>query len=81
MVMRHIPPEDVPVHVRRLDGRLDELWIVEDCFYAGGVSQLTAVLAATTQSKIGHGTLPRRSAIRQHSLWSGPRSTASTPVA
>ena len=58
MVMRHIPPEDVPVHVRRLDGRLDELWVVEDCFYAGGVSQLTAVLAATTQSKIGHGIAP-----------------------
>ncbi len=58
MVMRHIAPEDVPAHVRRLDGRVDELWVVEDCFYAGGISQVTAVLANTTESTVGHGIAP-----------------------
>ncbi len=58
MVMRHIAPELVPAHVKRFDGRFDELWIVEDCFYAGGISQLTAVLNTTSQSKIGHGIAP-----------------------
>lgn len=58
MVMRHIAPELVPAHAARLDGRFDELWIVEDCFYAGGISQLTAVLDATSRSKIGHGIAP-----------------------
>ena len=58
MVMRHIAPELVPAHVQRFDGKFDELWIVEDCFYAGGISQLTAALDATTQSKIGHGIAP-----------------------
>ena len=58
MVMRHIAPEDVPAHVSRLDGRIDELWVVEDCFYAGGISQLTAALANTTDSIVGHGIAP-----------------------
>lgn len=58
MVMRHIAPELVPAHVAKFDGRFDELWIVEDCFYAGGISQLTAVLNATSKSTIGHGIAP-----------------------
>lgn len=58
MVMRHIAPELVPAHVSRFDGRFEELWIVEDCFYAGGISQLTAALDATNQSKVGHGIAP-----------------------
>ncbi|MEE9415971.1 MAG: LLM class flavin-dependent oxidoreductase [Acidimicrobiales bacterium] len=58
MVMRQIPPENVRSHVAALDGRFDELWIVEDCFYAGGISQLTSVLAATSKSIVGHGIAP-----------------------
>lgn len=42
---------------------LDELWIVEDLPYAGGISQLTAVLAATDDGNgggpvVGHGIAP-----------------------
>lgn len=58
MVMRHIAPELVPAHVAKFDGKFDELWIVEDCFYAGGISQVTAALNATSHSKIGHGIAP-----------------------
>lgn len=58
MIVRGVPPERVREHAQNLAPRLDELWIVEDCFYAGGISQLAAVLDATDGIAIGHGIAP-----------------------
>src|SRR5690554_8130443 len=36
----------------------DEFWIVEDCFYMGGISQTAIALAATEKIKVGIGINP-----------------------
>lgn len=36
----------------------DQFWIVEDCFYIGGISQAAIALAATTKIKVGIGINP-----------------------
>ena len=36
----------------------DELWIVEDCFYRGGIAQTAVVLASTERIHVGIGILP-----------------------
>jgi Luciferase-like monooxygenase len=36
----------------------DELWIVEDCFYAGGIASAATALAATERITVGLGILP-----------------------
>ena len=36
----------------------DELWIVEDCFFRGGIAQAAVALASTTRIHIGVGILP-----------------------
>ena len=36
----------------------DELWVVEDCFYAGGIASAAAALAATERVAVGLGILP-----------------------
>ena len=58
MLRREIPPGELTAAARALDGVYDELWIVEDLPYAGGIAQLTAVLAATEHARIGHGIAP-----------------------
>ena len=58
MVRRTIPPEDVRRHARALDDGFAELWVVEDLPYAGGVSQVAAVLEATGRATVGHGIAP-----------------------
>lgn len=63
MIMRDIPPEDVAALARGAAPRLDELWVIEDLNWAGGISQLAAVLAATDDDPsgrplIGHGIAP-----------------------
>ena len=58
MIRRDLPPEEVPAVAARLDGTLDELWIVEDLPFAGGISQLAEVLAATQDTVVGHGIAP-----------------------
>jgi alkanesulfonate monooxygenase SsuD/methylene tetrahydromethanopterin reductase-like flavin-dependent oxidoreductase (luciferase family) len=37
---------------------LDELWIVEDCFWAGGLTAVAASLAATDRIAVGMGIVP-----------------------
>ncbi|GAB3007960.1 LLM class flavin-dependent oxidoreductase [Amycolatopsis acidiphila] len=37
---------------------LDEVWVVEDCFYAGGIATAATVLAATESITLGIGVLP-----------------------
>jgi len=58
MVRRDIPPREVPEHARRIQQGFDELWVVEDLPYAGGISQVSAVLDATTDVLVGHGVAP-----------------------
>lgn len=58
MIRREIAPERVPAHARALAPHFDELWVVEDVPYAGGISQLTEVLAATDDVVVGHGLAP-----------------------
>ncbi|MFI5612687.1 LLM class flavin-dependent oxidoreductase [Amycolatopsis sp. NPDC051903] len=36
----------------------DELWVVEDCFFRGGVAQAAVALAKTERIRIGVGVLP-----------------------
>lgn len=57
-------PRDLPVgRVREFARRaeelgFDELWVVEDCFFRGGVAQAAAVLAWTERIRVGIGILP-----------------------
>jgi 5,10-methylenetetrahydromethanopterin reductase len=37
---------------------LDEVWIVEDCFYAGAIATASAVLAVTEKITVGIGVMP-----------------------
>jgi 5,10-methylenetetrahydromethanopterin reductase len=36
----------------------DELWLVEDCFFAGGIAASAIALAATSRIRVGIGILP-----------------------
>lgn len=58
MIHRAVPPEHVADHASALDGAFDELWVVEDLPFAGGVAQLASVLAVTEQAIVGHGIAP-----------------------
>jgi 5,10-methylenetetrahydromethanopterin reductase len=53
------PPENLPAYARLVE-RLgyDELWVVEDCFFAGAVSAAAAAAAATERLRVGIGILP-----------------------
>jgi 5,10-methylenetetrahydromethanopterin reductase len=53
------PPEDVPAFARRAeeDGYA-ELWLVEDCFLAGGLTMAATALASTRELVVGIGLLP-----------------------
>lgn len=53
------PPERlVSIAVLAEERGIDELWVFEDCFSEGGISALTAALAATTRIRVGVGILP-----------------------
>lgn len=64
MLRRDVPPPDLKRHAVAVAPGFDELWIVEDLPYAGGISQAAAVLEATATSGggagpvIGHGIAP-----------------------
>ncbi|MFB9234161.1 LLM class flavin-dependent oxidoreductase [Plantactinospora siamensis] len=53
------PPENLPAYAR-LAERLgyDELWLVEDCFFAGGVSAAAVAAAVTERLTVGLGIMP-----------------------
>jgi alkanesulfonate monooxygenase SsuD/methylene tetrahydromethanopterin reductase-like flavin-dependent oxidoreductase (luciferase family) len=44
--------------VRCEDAGLQQLWIIEDCFFTGGVSLAATALAVTDDLKVGIGILP-----------------------
>jgi 5,10-methylenetetrahydromethanopterin reductase len=56
---RTFPPSYVTEVARRLDsGGVDQLWVIEDCFYTAGVSLAAAGLAVTERLGVGVGILP-----------------------
>ncbi|GIG30629.1 LLM class flavin-dependent oxidoreductase [Cellulomonas marina] len=59
LLPRDLPAADVLTYARRAEGLgFDELWVVEDLGFRGGVAQAAAVLAATTRIRVGVGILP-----------------------
>jgi len=58
MIRRDIPPNEVVSHAQLVQEGFDELWVVEDLPYAGGISQAMAVLDATDDVVVGHGIAP-----------------------
>ena len=54
-----LPPERLrAVAVAADDAGLAELWLWEDCFWAGGVAAAGAALASTRRLHVGVGVLP-----------------------
>ncbi len=57
-------PRDLPAAlfrayaVRAEQLGFDELWVVEDCFFRGGIAQAATALAATERLRVGIGILP-----------------------
>ena len=52
-------PADIPAYARRAESAgFDELWLAEDCFFAGGIGRLLPMLSSTdrcsTVSKNSH---------------------------
>jgi alkanesulfonate monooxygenase SsuD/methylene tetrahydromethanopterin reductase-like flavin-dependent oxidoreductase (luciferase family) len=59
MLPRDLPAERVREFARRADERgFDELWVVEDLGFRGGIAQAAVALAATERIRIGIGILP-----------------------
>jgi 5,10-methylenetetrahydromethanopterin reductase len=59
MFVRDYPPETLPDYARMVEeSGLDELWLVEDCFYNGGISATSVALAVTERITVGIGILP-----------------------
>ncbi len=54
-----VPPERLSsLAVVAEDAHLDELWLWEDCFYAGSVAAAATMLAATSTLRVGIGVQP-----------------------
>lgn len=52
-------PEKLPDYARRAEeAGFRELWLWEDCFYAGGIAAASAALAATDHIHVGLGIMP-----------------------
>ncbi len=59
LLPRDLPAEQILPFARRADDLgFDELWVVEDLGFRGGVAQAAAVLAATSRVHVGIGILP-----------------------
>jgi alkanesulfonate monooxygenase SsuD/methylene tetrahydromethanopterin reductase-like flavin-dependent oxidoreductase (luciferase family) len=58
LIRRDVPPGDVVAHARAIQSGYDELWVVEDLPFAGGISQQSVILAATDTVAVGHGIAP-----------------------
>lgn len=53
------PPEVQREIVKAVDAaKFDELWVVEDCFFAGGIATTTYALAHTEHANVGLGIVP-----------------------
>lgn len=59
MYDRALPPQELAEFARTAEAAgADELWVVEDLGYAGGISAATAALAATSRITVGIGITP-----------------------
>jgi alkanesulfonate monooxygenase SsuD/methylene tetrahydromethanopterin reductase-like flavin-dependent oxidoreductase (luciferase family) len=53
------PPEELAPYARAAEAAgFDELWVVEDCFFAGSIASVTAALASTERLTVGLGIVP-----------------------
>ncbi|WP_370945434.1 LLM class flavin-dependent oxidoreductase [Amycolatopsis sp. cg5] len=58
-INRQVAPGEMRGLARQADqSGLDELWVVEDCFYTGGIANAATVLAVTESITVGIGVLP-----------------------
>ncbi|MFE2046507.1 LLM class flavin-dependent oxidoreductase [Streptomyces sp. NPDC059477] len=56
---RDLPAKDITAFARRAEHLgFDELWVVEDLGYRGGLAQAATVLAVTDRIRVGVGLLP-----------------------
>ena len=54
-----LPPAGIPAYARRAESAgFDELWLAEDCFFAGGIAAVSAALASTRRLVVGLGIMP-----------------------
>jgi len=52
-------PEELPAFASAAEGAgLDELWVWEDCFLAGGIAASATALAVTNRITVGLGVMP-----------------------
>lgn len=60
MILRDVAPEDEIALAKGLAPHTDEIWIVEDLKWAGGIAQMAAILEATrdTDVVVAHGIAP-----------------------
>ncbi|MBZ0315850.1 MAG: LLM class flavin-dependent oxidoreductase [Anaerolineae bacterium] len=59
MFQREYPPEELIAFTKEVEkSGLDELWVVEDCFYAGGIAQAATALAHSEKLQVGLGIIP-----------------------
>jgi 5,10-methylenetetrahydromethanopterin reductase len=59
MLPRDLPAAQFVRYARRAEELgFDEIWVVEDCFFRGGIAQAAVVLAVTTRIRVGIGILP-----------------------
>ena len=54
-----LPPAGIPAYARRAESvGFDELWLAEDCFFAGGIAAVSASLSSTHRLVVGVGIMP-----------------------
>jgi 5,10-methylenetetrahydromethanopterin reductase len=59
MLPRDLPADLFRTFAQRAEALgFDELWVVEDCFFRGGIAQAAAALAMTERIRVGIGILP-----------------------
>src|SRR3954451_23164996 len=59
LLPRDLPADRFRAFARRAEALgFDELWVVEDCFFRGGIAQAAAALAMTDRIRVGIGILP-----------------------
>lgn len=59
MFPRQYSPRELPAHAKQAEeAGFEQLWVVEDCFFGGGVATAGAALAATERLTVGIGILP-----------------------
>jgi 5,10-methylenetetrahydromethanopterin reductase len=59
MFQREIPPEELSERARLCEELgYDDIWVVEDLFFSGGIAQASSALMASDRLGVGIGILP-----------------------